>query len=287
MSAQDDLEEDLRRRFGPDVVILHHFPPKDEIAAKESWLERIAGLVGVQGWMWRSKWGVTIALIVVGPTVKGFIDFYQPTVTIGIEYAKPYIGVLKSTSVGLSEDLVAFLQKEPSQKGHFEVARALIVPMARDNPIGPVGDQLFQLDATLFRYSSNRYGSPLVSGTSASSDGRWHTRRPSLLYTTDNLLAGLEEARLYEAFFPLDLMLYELRVRTLAESASPEVARAVAQDDRTRTQRFGNAWADARRSGALVTPSRLVPSAHTVILNLALMDQMSIEVLQSYPIRLA
>ena len=50
MSAQDNLEEELRKRYGRNVPILHELPHKEEIIAKESWLDRVAELAGLHAW---------------------------------------------------------------------------------------------------------------------------------------------------------------------------------------------------------------------------------------------
>ena len=71
MESHPPTDAELRAQYGPDVEIRRTVPMAAEIQEKNSWLEKVAGTVGYQKWMWRSMTGRLLAIVIIPATISG------------------------------------------------------------------------------------------------------------------------------------------------------------------------------------------------------------------------
>lgn len=116
MNNRPPTDDEIRKRYGPDVEIRHSLPNPTEIAEKHSLLMQVAGSLGFEVWMWKSLAGAILGVIIVVPGVAGIYDYWIPKIKTSYEYALPYIAMLRKAPQRLSDDLVLFSDNSSSKK---------------------------------------------------------------------------------------------------------------------------------------------------------------------------
>lgn len=285
MEPRDKEIEELRRRFGSEVPIIDRVPTPKEVVEKESWLERISGTVGLEKWMWKSRRGLMIAIIVVPPGISGLIDFWAPPVRAGMEYARPYIGVLEDSALVLGQRMVAFLP-EPRNDGVKPVyPQAILAPTIGQLITASAG--ISNVQFTVYRLVHQRFD-PLDGTGPSRYGGRWNSPGPNLLYTSDSILTAIEELRRHLPMGTIrSFMLHEVKIAALAEILPMDQSKLLIGDSYEASRQVGDDWVRRGESDVLVAPSRVDPYAHTVVVNLSRIAQMELEVVRSSPINLA
>lgn len=273
---------ELRRKFGDDVPIIETLPSTEEVVRQESWLERIVGTVGLEKWMWKSRRGLLIAIIVVPPGITGLVDFWSPPITAAFEYARPYIGVIENTGLEFGERFIAFLP-EPA-KGELRplAERAILAPTIGQLITAPQG--MAEVDTTVYRLAHRRID-PLDGHGAMNYGGRWNSPGPGLLYTSDSVLAAVEELKRHLPGHTLNsFVLHEINVAGPAEVLPSSAFELVMSDDREATRRIGDEWFRRGGTGLMIAPSRVDPASHTVLINLARSKELGVRIVRSTPI---
>lgn len=270
--------------FGDGLRITGKMPTPRELADNGSWLERIAGTVGLEKWMWKSRRGLLIAIVIVPPGLYGLVDFWKPVVTTSIDLASPYIEVLGKTGVDLEQRLIAFLPEPAGERLAPLNDRAIIVPAAGNTIVVPEGRSY--VEATVYRLVFGDYD-PLDGHGISKLQGRWHTGGIPLLYSSNSVLAAVKELKRMAPSLLMSpdamgrFVLHEVRVAGLAETLPTSIRPLVMSEDRNATQQIGDEWLRRGDTGLLVTPSPVDPAAHTILVNLGLRDRIDLRVVRS------
>lgn len=277
--------EDLRRRFGAEIPIIDRIPSPGEVVEQESWLERISGTVGLEKWMWKSRRGLLIAIIVVPPGVGGLVDFWAPPIRTGIDYARTYISIIERISLSLGRQMVAFLP-EPGSDGFEAIYPKAILAPSMGQPI-TASSGLTDIDVIVYRLYDQRFD-PLDGRGPSRFGGRWNSPGPNLLYASDSILAAVEELKKHLPLSTIkNFMLHEIRIAALAEILPMDSSRLLISGSFEGSRSVGDDWVKRNQSDVLVAPSRVDPSAHTVIVNLSRIERMKLEVVRSSPINIS
>lgn len=284
MKLNDEEIQELRERFGDDVQVTDKLPSPKEVVERDSWLERIVGTVGLEKWMWKSRRGLLIAIIVVPPGVSGLVEFWSPPVTAAMEYARPYISVVENTGLQFGERLIAFLPEPTGDEAPPLADRAILIPAVGQPITAPVG--VIELDATVYRLVDPRFD-PLDGWGTRNYGGRWSSPGPSLLYTSDSVLAAIEELKQY---LPLErirtFMLHEIGVAGMAEALQSSSFKLALNDDWQATRQIGDDWFRRGETGLMIAPSRVDPEAHTVVINLERSQELGLRIIRSTPVNI-
>ena len=173
-----------------------------EIQEKNSWLEKVAGTVGYQKWMWRSMTGRLLAIVIIPATISGYVDFWTPVLRTSYEYASPYIAAISTAALNLSDELIMFgdASAMPATRGKdLDHPVAFLVPKTRIDPEGvaslgsvptDLGVQAFA--RSLWRITRPEF-SPIEALSATQLGGRWNSPGASMLYTAEDPLGALEE----------------------------------------------------------------------------------------------
>ena len=73
-----------------DFQVLTQRPPDEEIQ-KKGFLIKLGEAFGIQEWMWKSPWGIVLAIILVPVVVAGAYNFWQPKLSCRAEQFLAYI----------------------------------------------------------------------------------------------------------------------------------------------------------------------------------------------------
>lgn len=280
VASKEEIEE-LRRRFGRETPILERVPSPKELVEQESWIERIAGTVGLEKWMWKSRRGLIIAIIVVPPGISGLVDFWSPPIRASIEYARPYIGVIEDSAITVGQRMVAFMP-EPGERLDPHYPSAIIAPTVGQVITAAAG--FANIDATVYRLTHQRYD-PLDGGGPSRFGGRWNSPGPHLLYASDGILTAIEELRRHLPLSTIkSFMVHEIRVAARAEILPKDQSQILMSDTYEASRRIGDDWLRRGESEVLVAPSKVDPFGHTVVINLARAAEMDLELVRSTPI---
>lgn len=276
--SEEELRQ-LRALFGKDVPIVTH-PPKNPRAIEEgSWFERIAGTVGLEKWMWKSRTGMLLAILIVPPGVTGLFDFWAPPIRAGFEYAEPYLGVLKDTTLSAGKQFIAFMPKTKSAD-IAEGGQPTILAPAIGRPV-IVKAGLSTIDATVYRITRPAYD-PLDGFGTSRYGGRWNSPGPRLLYASDSVLAALGELRRQaDPHLLPHFMLHELHIQALAEVVPLDPSRKPTDLSVEEMRKIGDDWIRRDSSDVLMAVSLVDPSSHTLVVNLAHADRMKLAVTKS------
>ena len=115
--------------------------------------------------------------------------------------------------------------------------------------------------------------------------GRWNSPGPRLLYTSDSLLAAVEELNRHLPGHTLNsFMLHEINVAGAAEVLPSSAFELVMDDDREATRRIGDEWFRRGDTGLMIAPSRVDSASHTVLINLARSKELGVRLVRSTPI---
>lgn len=259
-------DEELRRKYGADVLILRTAPTPSQIQEKNSRLELAAKTFGVQEWMWKTKSGRLIGVFVFITAAGGAYEFWQPKLTVAYEYAKPYIAMVNEASLKLSNELIMF--GDPNVAGdrlydRLDSPIAFVVPRTRIDPapIEPATTAYF--DRTLWRITRTSY-QPVAANLLG---GRWNSPdTPPVLYTAEDVLGALDEVLSGNpSIIPQQFVLHELAVRGTLESVAQELAVSM---DTAASQAYGDDWLAGGRTSALAVPSIIDPSRRHFMLSL-------------------
>lgn len=284
MAPSNQEVDELRRRFGANVPIINRIPSAEEVVERESWLERIAGTVGLEKWMWKSRRGLLIAIIVVPPGISGLIDFWSPPIRAGIEYARPYIGVIENTAIALGQRMVVFLPERGPERLDPIYPHAILAPAV--GQMITVAAGITNIDVRVYRLAYPRYD-PLDGLGPSRFGGRWNSPGPRLLYTSDSILTAIEELRPHLPLNSLkNFVLHEIRVSALAEILPRDRSKILIDDSYEASRQVGDDWIRRGQSDVLVAPSSVDPFGHTVVINLAHAERMDIKLARSTPISL-
>lgn len=282
MKLSDEELRELRRRFGDDVPVTDRLPTPKDLAERESWLERIGSTIGLEKWMWKSRGGLLIAIIVVPPGVSGLVEFWEPPIKASIEYARPYISVVEETSLQLKDRIVAFLPEPESETTAKSQKMAMLVPTI-DQLISTSPGRMY-IDATVYRLSHLQVEA-LGGRGAASYGGRWNSPGFQVIYTSDSVLTAVEALR--RATAPVlptkSFVLHQIRIAGLAE-VLPDIYLGGAEEE---TRRFGDDWLRRSETDILLAPSHIDPASHTIVINLARRDYFGLDLIQSTQLGLA
>ncbi|WP_047230227.1 RES family NAD+ phosphorylase [Pseudomonas brassicacearum] len=268
-------DEEVRRRYGQNVVVLRTFPTDTEIKKEKSYLEMVGSMFGVQEWMWKTRSGRLLAVLIVVPTALGFVKFWGNGVTVAYDFARPYIEMVRHAPLDLSDELIVFGEHPESVIGDrvWSPDRPItfIAPGVRVEPSSPEKTRSGFLEHTLWRV-----GRPQYLGVFTASDkfgGRWNSPGRPVLYAADDPLVALEEIGLTSKGssglkYPEDLgvfTLHELMVRGTFELVDLTLVAAL---DTKATKAFGDQWLAEERSSILVVPSTMTTSRKSYLLRL-------------------
>ena len=192
LNLTNEEMREIRQRFGDGVSVTDRLPTPKEIVERGSWLELIAGTVGLEKWMWKSRRGLLIAIIVVPPGISGLVGFWGPPIRTGIEYARPYISIFEETGLKLDDRMVAFLPEPTGDTGTPAQDAAILAPTV--GSLMSVTPGKMAIDATVYRLAHARFDGLDGRGTT-NFGGRWNSPGSRLLYTSDSILVAVEELR--------------------------------------------------------------------------------------------
>ena len=262
MGPAPPTDEELRRKYGQNVVILRSPPTREEIAKRRSRLELVGSVFGAQEWMWKSMTGRLIAVLIIVPGIFGAAQFWTNAAKVAHEYGRPYIAMVQEAALELSDELIVF--GDPSsgdgQRQASNGPLAFIVPSTRIEVSRPERIETLVTERTLWRIG--RPGFPPVGGHTLG--GRWNSPGHLVLTAADDPLVAIEEVaaggRIRTAF-----VLHELAVK-----GSFEFARTASLNlqELQATRAYGDQWLAEDRSSVLAVPSAINPTRMQYLLRL-------------------
>ncbi|WP_346796502.1 RES family NAD+ phosphorylase [Halomonas sp. Bachu 37] len=294
MTKRPPTLKELQDRYGADVEIRRQFPSRSEIQQKDSRLELVASAFGIQRWMWKTRMGNLIGIILVPATISGIVSFWGPVLTTTYDYAAPYIAMVSEAALDLSDELIVFGDASGTRKTHDDGQdrpSAIIVPKIRvalaGDHVALAGD-IETIQGTFWRVTHRRYP-PLVTWSSNSKfvAGRWSSPGglAPLYAAEDPLLAIGEFARIGgKLLLSSGFMLHELSVTGTLESAPEHLVDRNRPDALYASRAFGDQWMAENRTSILATPSVIDPSRRNFILNLSDPENLHVTLKRSIPI---
>jgi hypothetical protein len=124
-------KEEIKAKYGikeNDFKILTRLPTKEEQEKEGGILIKLGQAFGAQDWMWKSVWGVLLAIIIIPAAAQGVWNFWQPKAIYGFEMVSSYIQTFDPKKQTEDQGFVAFTTQYEKAREDSEKHEAINWP---------------------------------------------------------------------------------------------------------------------------------------------------------------
>jgi RES domain-containing protein len=281
-------DDQIRRKYSlpGDTPIRHSMPSQEEMAAKPSFLLKVAKALGYEEWMWKSTRGKILAVIILVPAGATIVGWWAPKVQLGWSLAEPYVRTITLSGVEFGSRMVGFLP-EPPGPDVAPVERGAIpsklLALEFDYPIDSGGRiDLWRVVQARHDHAAGGFGpQPLRYPSRWVSEGHVTYAAGSLIQAITEMVVAPSAALVSRHW---------TAVRASLPGGTPQLSYCdlgiadTAIFDVSATRAAGDRWLASGASCVLRVPSLVRPGESSYVLNLTHPDAESLVIEETLPL---